>query len=54
MNTSQGSLEECCYYLILSKDLGFGDNESLQKQIAEVSKLLESYTTAILSRISQN
>ena len=25
MNISQGSLEECRYYLILSKDLNYGD-----------------------------
>ena len=26
-NISQGSLEECRYYLILSRDLGYGNNE---------------------------
>ncbi|MEW6378859.1 MAG: four helix bundle protein, partial [bacterium] len=25
MNTARGSLEECRYYLILSKDLGYGE-----------------------------
>ena len=25
MNIAQGSLEECRYYLILAKDLGYGD-----------------------------
>jgi four helix bundle protein len=26
MNIAQGSLEECQYYLILAKDLGYGDS----------------------------
>jgi four helix bundle protein len=26
MNISQGSIEECRYFLILSQDLGYGDN----------------------------
>ena len=47
MNISQGSLEECRYYLILSKDLGYGDTETLIKQIEEVSKLLEGYYSSI-------
>lgn len=54
MNISQGSLEECRYYLILSKDLGYGDNDTLHHQIEEASKLLEAYTSAILSRKPQN
>jgi four helix bundle protein len=48
MNISQGSLEECRYYLILAEDLGYGDNSHLMSQLEEVSKLLESYTRAIL------
>ena len=54
MNISQGSLEECRYYLILSKDLGYGDNDTMHHQIEEASKLLEAYTSAILSRKPQN
>lgn len=52
MNISQGSLEECRYYLILSKDLGFGDIMGLMNQLEEVSKLLDSYISAI--RISHS
>jgi four helix bundle protein len=48
MNIAQGSLEECRYYLVLAKDLGYGDNPELLPQLEEVSKLLEKYTTAIL------
>ncbi len=40
MNIAQGSLEECRYYLILSKDLGYADTSRLMEQLEEVSKLL--------------
>ena len=49
MNISQGSIEECRYYLILSKDLGYGNSAELMSQLEEVSKLLEAYSTAILN-----
>ena len=40
MNIAQGSLEECRYYLILAKDLEYGDSRGLTSQLEEVSKLL--------------
>ena len=49
MNTSQGSIEECRYYLILAKDLGYGQPEMLSSQLEEVSKLLSSYRSAIVA-----
>lgn len=49
MNIAQGSLEECRYYLILAKDLGYGDTSRLMPQLEEVSKLLEAYTASILN-----
>jgi four helix bundle protein len=52
LNISQGSLEECRYYLILSKDLGYGDNEELKQKLIEVSKLLQSYMNSILKSTS--
>jgi four helix bundle protein len=52
LNIAQGSLEECRYYLILAKDLGYGENENLQGQLEEISKLLESYMSAILHAAS--
>ena len=52
MNISQGSLEECRYYLILSADLGYGDTKDLMGLLEEVSKLLEGYTRAIVARSS--
>ncbi|MEW6290242.1 MAG: four helix bundle protein [Thermodesulfobacteriota bacterium] len=48
LNIAQGSLEECRYYLILAKDLGYGENENLKGQLEEISKLLESYMSAML------
>ena len=49
LNIAQGSLEECRYYLILAKDLGYGDNSQLMVLLEEVSKLLESYLSSILN-----
>lgn len=49
MNTAQGSLEECRYYLILAADLGYGSTDKLNNQLEEVSKLLTAYAAAILS-----
>jgi four helix bundle protein len=49
MNIAQGSIEECQYYILLSKDLGYGENNHLQLLLNEVSKMLESYRSKILS-----
>ncbi|NGP75826.1 four helix bundle protein [Balneolaceae bacterium YR4-1] len=49
LNISQGSLEECRYYIILSKDLSYGVEKELDKKLQEVSKLLDAYSKAILS-----
>jgi four helix bundle protein len=49
MNTSQGSLEECRYYLILARDLGYAQTQELKSLLEEVSKLLTSYRSAILT-----
>ena len=48
-NIAQGSLEECRYYLILSNDLDYGENSSIQQEIQEVSKLLQAYMSSILT-----
>jgi four helix bundle protein len=47
LNIAQGSLEECRYCLILSKDLGYGEPRKLNVQLTEVSKLLTAYTASI-------
>jgi four helix bundle protein len=48
-NIAQGSLEESRYYLILSNDLGYGDNSLIQQELEEVSKLLQAYISSILA-----
>ena len=49
MSIAQGSLEECRYYLILAKDLGYGDNPELMPLLKEVSKMLEKYIAVLLT-----
>ena len=47
LNISQGSLEECKYYLMLSRDLRFNENQQLDDLLEEVSKILNSYARSI-------
>jgi four helix bundle protein len=47
MNIAQGSLEESRYFLILSKDLSYGDYGPLMPQLEEVSRLLDAYMRGI-------
>jgi four helix bundle protein len=49
LNIAQGSLEECRYYLILAKDLNYGETTPLNLQLEEVSKLLGAYSAKILA-----
>jgi four helix bundle protein len=49
-NISQGSLEECRYYLILSQDLGYGDTGDLMRALDEVSRMLDAYMRTVMSR----
>ncbi len=46
-NIAQGSIEESRYYLILSRDLGYGDIAKPNQLLEEVSKLLEAYIKGI-------
>ena len=52
MNLAEGSIEESRYYLILAKDLGYGDTDQLMVVIEEISGLLAAYAAAIRSSIS--
>ncbi len=57
MNISQGSLEECRCYVILSRDLEYIDNEVyniLYSKIEEASKLLNGYCKAMLNSTFSN
>ena len=47
LNIAEGSLEECRYYLILAKDLGYGDTSDLQGLLEEIARLLAPYVRAI-------
>ena len=47
-NIAQGSVEESRYYLILTKDLEYGDVSEVGLLLEEVSKLLEAYSRAVL------
>lgn len=54
LNISQSSLEECRYYILLSKDLNYINIETynnLNTSIEETSKLLNAYYKGIKSRI---
>lgn len=46
-NIAQGSIEESRYYLILTKDLEYGDISELSQLLEEVSKLLEAYSQVV-------
>ena len=46
-NIAQGSLTECKYYLILSKDLNYPSDSELEILSEEISKLLAGYIKSI-------
>ncbi len=48
LNIAQGSIEECRYYLILTRDLKYADPKNAAELLEEVSRLLEAYRAAIL------
>ena len=51
LNISQGSLEECRYYCILSKDLGYIDEpmyQQLVQTILDTSYMLNSYIKGVV------
>ncbi len=53
MNIAQGSLEECRYYILLTKDIGYINQHThdvLNADIEEVSKLLNGYCKGITHR----
>jgi four helix bundle protein len=49
LNIAQSSLEECHYYLILSKDLNYGEHH-LDEKLAEIAKLLTGYIKGITKK----
>lgn len=49
-NIAQGSIEECRYYLILARALGYGNTQILEENLEEISRLLEAYARKVVSR----
>jgi four helix bundle protein len=49
LNIAESSLEEAGYFLILARDLGYGDTATLMSSLEEVSRLLTAYSTVILT-----
>ncbi len=49
LNIAEGSIEESRYYLILARDLGYGDSAALLNLLEDVSRLLHAYAKAILT-----
>ena len=49
LNISEGSLEECRYYLILAKDLEYMDNDAMWELTEEIGRLLNAYRNALLT-----
>ena len=53
LNIAQGSLEECRYYIILSRDLSYIGKEThneLIGNVEETSKLLNSYVRGVVNK----
>ncbi|MGB0184529.1 MAG: four helix bundle protein, partial [Opitutales bacterium] len=48
-NIAQGSLNECLYYLRLTKDLGYSETDSLKNQLNEIAKMLNRYIGKVLA-----
>jgi four helix bundle protein len=53
LNTAEGSLEESRYYLLLTRDLGYGIVDEPTAALEEVSRLLSAYADAIRSSASR-
>jgi four helix bundle protein len=51
LNIAQGSADECRYYLILCRDLGYGDPTDAESEVEETSRLLAGYVTGIRRRL---
>jgi four helix bundle protein len=48
LNISQASLDEAKYYILLSRDLKYGEDVQLKALAEEVSRLLERYRNTII------
>ena len=49
MNIAEASLEECRYYLLLAKDLSYGEDAKLDGLAEESARLLAAYSRTLLT-----
>jgi len=49
LNISEGSLEECRYYIIFAKDLEYMNDDTLWELTEEIGRMLNTYRTNILT-----
>ncbi len=49
-NISQGSLEECRYYLILIQDLAYANTDDIMLLLDEVARILDSYMCSLRAK----
>ena len=49
MNIAESSWEEARYYLLLARDLNYGEDSALLSQADEIARLLGAFTTRVLS-----
>lgn len=54
LDFSRGSLEECRYYLILTRDIGYCDIKVLMAKLEETSKLLSASIKTLESKLITN
>ena len=47
LNIAEASLEEARYFLILARDLEYGDHPDLSEQAEEIARLLSAYRRAV-------
>jgi four helix bundle protein len=54
LNIAEGSVEESKYYLILSRDLHYGEVDELQGALQTVAKLLAAIREQFQQRLTRN
>ena len=53
-NISEGSIQECRYYIILSRDLGYLNNSNLLDKLDDIAKMLKQYIKKIEKSVKTN
>jgi four helix bundle protein len=49
LNISEGSLQECKYFFMLAKDLGYAETSTLAGELDEIGKMLNVYSQRLLT-----